>query len=227
MCDVSSQSINGGTYVFFSILFLPTYAGRQGEHLSAVRSRHARADKHGTRGDYINLIKSTLHTSPNLDSPPSLTPSKPQPTPQKAYLPWLVLRPVHDPAAEAARPLTREDIPEIEQQLGAKPLLGFYGLAGIYAMWWTLCGRATDVLPASPAARWASFLELVGSDRLMFAFTTELGLFALFQGVVVGDDARRRGLDPNGPLALVAKFVPFFGLFAYLMLRPPLPSVED
>jgi hypothetical protein len=83
------------------------------------------------------------------------------------------------------------------------------------------------VLATTLSARWASFLELVSSDRLMFAFTTELGLFALFQGAMVGDDARRRGLDPSGPLALVAKFVPFFGLFAYLLLRPPLPGASE
>jgi len=114
-------------------------------------------------------------------------------------------------------------VPAFEQQLGAKSLLGFYGLAGVYSMWWTVCGRP-DVLAPTLTARWASFLDLVGSDRLMFAFTTELGLFALFQGALVGDDARRRGLDPKAPLVLGAKLLPFFGLFAYLMLRPPLPT---
>lgn len=117
-------------------------------------------------------------------------------------------------------------MPQVEQQLGAKSLLAFYGLAGVYSIWWTLCGRS-DVLSPTLPARWASFLELASSDRLMFAFSTELGLFALFQGALVGDDARRRGLNPNGPLALAAKFVPFFGLFAYLLLRPPLPASES
>lgn len=156
---------------------------------------------------------------------PSTNPTTAPPNKTQAYLPWLVIRPYHDPAAEAARPLQQEDIPKVEQQLGAKSLMTFYGLAGVYSIWWTLFGRA-DVTSTAFSARWASLLELVNSDRLMFAFTTELGLFALFQGALVGDDARRRGLNPNGPLALAAKLVPFFGLFAYLLLRPPLPSSE-
>jgi len=52
------------------------------------------------------------------------------------------------------------------------------------------------------------------------------GLCACFQGWLVDDDLRRRGVDPAdaGALSLAAKFVPFYGLCAYLALRPPLPT---
>lgn len=62
--------------------------------------------------------------------------------------------------------------------------------------------------------------------RLGSSFVVDLVLFALFQGWLVDDDLRRRGIEPQdaGPLGSVAKFIPFWGLSAYLALRPSLPS---
>lgn len=139
-----------------------------------------------------------------------------------AFLPYLVLRPLHrkeDP------PVTQQDVPVVEQQLGeSKPLLAVYGLAGLYSIYWTLLGRPEF---GGLAERWASFTDLVSSDRLMFAFTVEAVLFWVFQGALVDDDLRRRGWEPGGVLSLVAKVVPFVGLFVYMMARPPLLSEEE
>lgn len=66
--------------------------------------------------------------------------------------------------------------------------------------------------------------ELASTDRLMFAFTVELFLFWAFQGNMVADDCRRRGVDPNAPVPTLAKIVPFLGLLFYFLWRPPLPS---
>ena len=53
---------------------------------------------------------------------------------------------------------------------------------------------------------------------------TDLVLFGLFQGWLVDDDLARRGVGVGEQPALraVAKFVPFYGMCAYLLLRPEL-----
>ena len=55
-------------------------------------------------------------------------------------------------------------------------------------------------------------------------------LFGLFQGWLVDDDLRRRGVTDASELATlsaVAKFVPFYGMCAYLTLRPALPARNE
>ncbi|KAL1508179.1 hypothetical protein AB1Y20_004299 [Prymnesium parvum] len=58
------------------------------------------------------------------------------------------------------------------------------------------------------------------------SFVVDLVLFALFQGWLVDDDLRRRGVDPEsaGALRWLAKGLPFWGLCAYLTVRPSLPA---
>ena len=74
--------------------------------------------------------------------------------------------------------------------------------------------------------RYHSLSELLSADRLASSFVVDLVLFAFFQGWLVDDDLRRRGVDPQdgGALRAAARFVPFWGLCAYLTLRPPLAS---
>jgi len=75
------------------------------------------------------------------------------------------------------------------------------------------------------------FYEL-SIDRVGSSFIVDLIIFGLFQGWLVDDDLRRRGIvldegSADGKIQLlrnVAKFVPFFGLAAYLTLRPNLPT---
>jgi hypothetical protein len=60
----------------------------------------------------------------------------------------------------------------------------------------------------------------------------DLVYFAIFQGWLVDDDILRRqpeGMSGEGftGLKAVAKFVPFFGLVAYLIARPPLPVPDE
>ena len=68
--------------------------------------------------------------------------------------------------------------------------------------------------------------DLLSGDRLGSSFVVDLVLFGLFQGFLVDDDLRRRGVDPEaaGALRALGKFVPFYGLCGYLALRPPLPT---
>lgn len=72
-------------------------------------------------------------------------------------------------------------------------------------------------------------------DRVGSSFIVDLIVFGLFQGWLVDDDLRRRGVNiddmpSDSNIALLrgaAKYVPFFGLAAYLTLRPALPSREQ
>eukprot|EP00931_Biecheleriopsis_adriatica_P057811 TRINITY_DN34318_c0_g1_i2.p1 TRINITY_DN34318_c0_g1~~TRINITY_DN34318_c0_g1_i2.p1 ORF type:complete len:429 (-),score=89.26 TRINITY_DN34318_c0_g1_i2:39-1325(-) len=135
------------------------------------------------------------------------------------YLPYLVTR-----APEKAELVYREDLDETEAQVSESsalgPLLAFVGLGAVF---WGLWARPE--FGAYPE-RWASLCELLSQDRLASSFVVDLALFAIFQGWLVDDDLRRRGAssDNFGALRAVAKFVPFLGLCAYLVLRPPFPS---
>ena len=77
--------------------------------------------------------------------------------------------------------------------------------------------------------RYTSFLELLSIDRVGSSFIVDLVIFATFQSWLVDDDLRRQGVTPEVELTFLryaAKFVPFFGLVAYSLLRPELPTQE-
>ncbi len=77
--------------------------------------------------------------------------------------------------------------------------------------------------------RVVSFWQLMSVDRVGSSFLVDLVIFAIFQGWLVDDDLKRRGVDESelGMLRGVAKFVPFFGMAAYMTLRPNYKSKED
>lgn len=77
--------------------------------------------------------------------------------------------------------------------------------------------------------RYNSFTELLSIDRVGSSFLVDLAIFALFQGWFVDDDLNRRGVNNDEMMILrnTAKFIPFFGLAAYLTLRPSLQSRDD
>ena len=108
--------------------------------------------------------------------------------------------------------------------MGESKLLGpLLATVGTVAIGWGVAARPEfGDLPT----RLASLGQLLSHDRLGSSFVVDLGLFALFQGWLVDDDLRRRGVDPAaaGALRTAARFVPFYGLCAYLTLRPPLPT---
>ena len=135
------------------------------------------------------------------------------------FLPMLALR---SPKAQPSGDTTTL------QRLGESRLAAFaFGIVvPLLALFWFGFGRA-DAFEPGFEARWASLTQLVGTDRLAFSFAADLFVFALFQGVLVpsdaerrGVDAERRGVDANAPGALAARFVPFFGLVAWLLTRP-------
>ena len=110
--------------------------------------------------------------------------------------------------------------------MGESKLLGpLLATVGTVAIGWGVAARPEfGDLPT----RLASLGELLSHDRLGSSFVVDLGLFALFQGWLVDDDLRRRGVDPaEFAPANAAKFAPFYGLAYYLFARPPLPRRRD
>ncbi|KAL3827327.1 hypothetical protein ACHAXA_005073 [Cyclostephanos tholiformis] len=122
----------------------------------------------------------------------------------------------------------QEDISGVLQREIAewRPLGFILGVVGTSSIVWGFFGRPEygDI-----GIRYASFLDLLSIDRVGSSFIVDLAIFAAFQGWFVDDDLRRRGVALNELTILrnSAKFVPFFGLVAYLTLRPPLPIREE
>jgi len=136
------------------------------------------------------------------------------------YLPYLANRP-SEPASGGV--VYQEDLDPLEAQISESRALGpLLATVGIGAVLWGLWARPEfGDLPT----RWASLITLLSGDRLGTSFVVDLVLFAFFQGWLIDDDLKRRGVAPEeaGVLRAVAKFVPFLGLCAYLVFRPALP----
>ncbi|CAB9506001.1 expressed unknown protein [Seminavis robusta] len=142
-------------------------------------------------------------------------------------LPYLAVRSSETTTSISdAAAVTKEELPVVAQVAGESPVLGaLMGLVGSGSILWFFLGRAEEY-GADFAVRYASFLDLLSIDRVGSSFLVDLAIFAAFQGWLVDDDLKRRGVS-DGELALlerVAKYVPFFGLAAYLVLRPSLPE---
>ena len=119
----------------------------------------------------------------------------------------------------------REDIDgELQAKVGEwRPLGGFLGTVGTASIIWAFIGRPEF---GEFSERYNSFIDLLSIDRVGSSFIVDLAIFAIFQSWFVDDDLQRRGVA-KGELEVlrnVAKYVPFFGLAAYITLRPELPS---
>jgi hypothetical protein len=144
------------------------------------------------------------------------------------FLPYLVLR-SNEPTSETMK-LYRQDLGLIAT-ITESPWWGIVlGGVGIESILWGIWGRLVEF--GGWNDRWTSYLDLLSTDRVGSSFLVDLVIFALFQGWLVDDDWLRRqpkqksASGNDAVLLLVAKYVPFFGLAAYLALRPSLPSRE-
>ena len=136
-------------------------------------------------------------------------------------LPYLVMR-----SSETDTNITNDDLPVPAQVAGESRLLAPpLTIVGAGSIAWFFLGRTSEY-GSDFATRWSSFIDLLSIDRVGSSFLVDLAIFALFQGWLVDDDLKRRGVpaEQGGALALVGKFVPFFGLAAYLTLRPAFPD---
>ena len=144
-------------------------------------------------------------------------------------LPYLALRSSEE--LKSGDVVYKEDLSGLEGTLGEFAWLGaMMGAVGSGSIAWFFLARA-DEFGSVFGERYASFVDLLSVDRVGSSFIVDLAIFALFQGWLVDDDMRRRGIDIDGGemagLRNVAKFFPFFGLAAYLTLRPTLPVPEQ
>jgi len=135
-------------------------------------------------------------------------------------LPYLATR-----TTETRSDLDKSDLPVVAQACES-PLLGvLMGSVGSLSIGWGFLGRQEEFGYLS-TERWASFIELLSIDRVGSSFLVDLAIFGMFQFWLVEDDMKRRGMEDDSPLVLAAKFVPFFGMAAYLVFRPGFSAVK-
>ncbi len=98
----------------------------------------------------------------------------------------------------------------------------------LIAFFWAFGGRPS--YPAAPPYsmdRLTTYInDWVLQDRLAVSFSIDMLVFAGFQAVLVPDDMRRRGVDPQSSQGkrwlTLARWIPFFGVAWYLWKRPRL-----
>eukprot|EP00544_Gedaniella_sp_CCMP2646_P004307 CAMPEP_0202492340 /NCGR_PEP_ID=MMETSP1361-20130828/9092_1 /ASSEMBLY_ACC=CAM_ASM_000849 /TAXON_ID=210615 /ORGANISM="Staurosira complex sp., Strain CCMP2646" /LENGTH=565 /DNA_ID=CAMNT_0049122535 /DNA_START=267 /DNA_END=1964 /DNA_ORIENTATION=+ len=114
----------------------------------------------------------------------------------------------------------------VDSPFALGPLLGFVGTGSIA---WGALARQADF--GGWSERVTSFWQLMSIDRVGSSFLVDLAIFALFQGWLVDDDMRRRGIcvdkGEEAILRNVAKFVPFFGMAFYMIRRPTVPPRNE
>jgi len=139
------------------------------------------------------------------------------------FLPYLSSR-TSEPS-NTSSVLYMEELEPIHSVLGESPFLGpVLAAVGSASIAWFFLGRQ-DQFGSVFADRYDSFVSLLSVDRVGSSFLVDLAIFGIFQGWLVDDDLKRRGVNGNEYdfLRLVAKFVPFFGLVVYFAFRPELP----
>jgi len=133
-------------------------------------------------------------------------------------LPYLATRESED-AESLIEPITTEKLNTVAKAFESKLIGPFLGFVGGFSMYWGLFGRSEF---GSIDERFHTLVDLLSIDRVGSSFIIDLIIFALFQGWLVDDDLRRRGI-PDGEMSelrFIAKFVPFFGTAIYLFARP-------
>jgi hypothetical protein len=137
-------------------------------------------------------------------------------------LPYLATR-----STEIERIIKKEELSVVAQATESRLLGPVMGVVGTGAIFWGLYGRMEDF--GGFNERLESLVSLLSIDRVGSSFLVDLAVFGLFQGWLVDDDLRRRGVDENDDswLFKAAKYIPFFGMVAYLTFRPSFTSNGD
>uniref|UniRef100_A0A7S2KCK2 SnoaL-like domain-containing protein n=1 Tax=Leptocylindrus danicus TaxID=163516 RepID=A0A7S2KCK2_9STRA len=137
-------------------------------------------------------------------------------------LPYLGTR---ESETEDLEPVFVDDLGAVARAFESKAVGPFLGSVGLMSIVWAFVGRPEF---GGFNERYSSLIDLLSIDRVGSSFLVDLAIFALFQGWLVDDDMTRRGVMQGemNTLKAVAKYVPFFGMAAYLFLRPALPSKD-
>lgn len=134
-------------------------------------------------------------------------------------LPFLATR-----STEMQGPVAKDELGAIARAFES-PLIGLsMGVVGSGSLAWFFFGRMAEFGDLSQ--RWSTFVDLLSIDRVGSSFLVDLAIFAMFQGWLIDDDMKRRGGEASPNLIAAAKVIPFFGMAAYLTLRPSLPTTK-
>eukprot|EP00593_Proboscia_inermis_P001172 CAMPEP_0171297456 /NCGR_PEP_ID=MMETSP0816-20121228/6192_1 /TAXON_ID=420281 /ORGANISM="Proboscia inermis, Strain CCAP1064/1" /LENGTH=488 /DNA_ID=CAMNT_0011771733 /DNA_START=45 /DNA_END=1511 /DNA_ORIENTATION=- len=141
-------------------------------------------------------------------------------------LPYLFSR-TSEPTESSNNMVYSDDLTRVQNIVGESRLLGpAMSVVGATSIAWAFLARS-DEFGSGWDERYSSLIDLLSIDRVGSSFVVDLAIFAIFQGWLVDDDMRRRGVDVDtNEMALlrgIAKFLPFFGLAIYLTARPQLP----
>lgn len=137
-------------------------------------------------------------------------------------LPYLATRSTED---DAVAEIPRDEMTTVIRVADNKILGLAMGFVGSGSVLWGLFARSEDFGDLS--TRYASLIDLLSIDRVGSSFLVDLAIFALFQGWLVDDDVRRRGMDPASTLVKAAKYVPFLGLALYLTSRSEILVADE
>lgn len=119
------------------------------------------------------------------------------------YIPFLALRaapePSPTPGAMPPRPPPSAPLPSWA------PVFGATGLAvGLFSIGWALAGRPET--GGDLAVRWQYLVDTLSTNRVFWAFAVDACLYSVWQAALMPEDAPAK-----------YRFLPFFGLAAYLM----------
>lgn len=131
-------------------------------------------------------------------------------------LPYLTLR----SSENLSSPVSQRELTKPAQIVESRLFAPLLGTVGTGAFFWGTLARFDDF--GGWNERVASFWDLMSIDRVGSSFLVDLAIFAVFQGWLIDDDLKRRGIADDECTALrnAAKYVPFFGMVAYMTLRP-------
>ena len=132
------------------------------------------------------------------------------------YLPYLATRSSDDGV------VTADQLGPLERAAESKAVPAVLAAVGTWSVAWACLARPEF---GDLAARTDSLAALLGGDRLGSSFVVDLALYAVFQSWLVPDDLKRRGVE-DGLAYRALSLVPFYGLAAYLFVRPPL-NIEE
>ncbi|KAL2649694.1 hypothetical protein R1flu_017822 [Riccia fluitans] len=99
---------------------------------------------------------------------------------------------------------------------GGAKYVGLVGATvGVVSVLWGLFGRPEGGF-GGIKERWGYLLEYIGRERLAYAFIWDIILYTVFQPWLIGDNLSNVR-EENREFVRVLRFVPYVGLFAYVL----------
>ena len=139
-----------------------------------------------------------------------------------AFMPYLFTR--EPERLKEGKLVSVNELSAVEKIGESKLLPIVLGAVGTTCIYWFFNGRIEEYgdLPV----RIESLKEIISHDRLAFSFCVDLLYYSVFQGWLVSDDLKRRGMAEESFSAQVARYVPFYGLVYYFLTRDELLQDE-